>query len=83
MKRAVATVKANPIKSAIAALILSGGATGGANYDYIISWITLPEKVARIERYMKADIKNRVESGDMTIREALDLMFPSDTADGG
>lgn len=83
VKFVTTTARRRPILSTIIAVLIGGGGLGGANYDYIVSWLTLPDKVERIERYMKADIRKRVESGKMTVGEALELMFPSDTADGG
>lgn len=78
-------IVANPWKAAIVSLLLTGG--GGGTFAYwetIHAYIMLPERVARLEVIMKNDIERRVTSGEMTIREALDLMFPTmDTTDGG
>lgn len=78
-------IVANPWKAAIVSLVLTGG--GGGTFAYweaIHSIAMLPERVDRLERVMKNDLERRVTSGEMSIREALDLMFPTtDTSDGG
>lgn len=85
VEKAKAKIVANPWKAAIVSLVLTGG--GGGTFAYweaIHSLIMLPERVDRLERVMKNDIERRVESGEMSIREALDLMFPTaDTTYGG
>ena len=84
LKTAKDKIVANPWKAAIISLVLTGGGGTFAYWEAIHSIMMLPERVDRLERVMKNDLERRVTSGEMSIREALDLMFPTaDTTDGG
>ena len=77
MKRVVEKAKANPVATAIISILLASGGVGGANYQYLVDFATLPQRIKIIEARQQMDAIQRLRRGDITLDEFVEIMYPN------
>jgi len=77
MKRVVEKAKANPVATAIISLLLASGGIGGGNYQYLVDFATLPQRIKLIEARQQMDAIQRLRRGDLTLDEFISIMYPN------